>query len=71
MKHETISDLMRISKIAGLLEGLAAMEGAPINKKAALLMEEAAADLDTLANDVYTKEGTFDEEILLYAEPNQ
>lgn len=61
MNPETINDLLVINRIAGLLEGLAAMEGAPISKKAAILLEEASERLMMHVADEYTK-GVRDDE---------
>ena len=55
MKPETINDLLVINRIAGLLECLAAMEGAPISRKAAILLEDAADRLMLYVGDEYTK----------------
>lgn len=55
MKPETINDLLVINRIAGLLEGLSAMQNAPISKKAAILLEDAAERLMLYVGDEYTK----------------
>ena len=62
MKPETINDLLVINRIAGLLEGLGAMEGATISKKAAILLEEAAERLMMYVADEYAKDVFADEE---------
>lgn len=63
MKRNVVNDLIVLSRITGLLEGLSSMEGAAISKKAAILLEEAAERLsiyigDTFAEDVSGDEGT-------------
>ena len=66
MKRETVNDLIVLGRIGGLLEGLSSMDGAPISKKAAILMEEAAELLSMYVGDVFARDVSGDEGTTLH-----
>lgn len=55
MKREELNDLLVISRIAGLLEGLSSMQGAQLSKAACMRMEEASERLEIFLGDQFAK----------------
>ena len=58
MEYETIKDLLVISRIGGMLEGMSTMAGAQISSAAAIRLEEAAERLEAYVSDMCKEEVT-------------
>ena len=56
MEYETIKDLLKFSRIAGIMEGLATVEGAQISRRTAILMDDSAEILSAYIADVCKEE---------------
>ena len=55
MSREELNDLLVISRIAGLLEGLSSLQGAQLSKTACMRMEEASERLGIYLDDQFAK----------------
>lgn len=59
---DKINDLIVLSRIAGLIEGLSVMQGAQISKAAAIRLEEASDRLGIMIGDMFN-EAVKDDEV--------
>lgn len=59
---DKINDLLVLSRIAGLIEGLSTMTGAQISKAAAIRLEEASDRLGIMIGDMFNEEVSQDDE---------
>ena len=62
MEYETIKDLLTISRISGMIEGLSTMEGARISRAASIRLEEAADYLSAYVADMSKEDVIPDED---------
>ena len=61
MNPKKMNDLLVLSRIAGLLDGLSSIQGAQLNKTACMRLEEASERLTLYIGDQFPKDVTSDE----------